>query len=109
MTEISFAMIKSDLIMACQAISHFEETHFKDDKNQAAYHIQQAAEKLIKIQIYANASNVDNRCMYTHSLDRLIRYTEAENIPVIIPKYVSEKRSMLTDWEAGSRYDLNFL
>ena len=94
--------------MARQAISYFEETHFKDVKNQAAYHIQQAAEKLIKIQIYANAKNVDNRSMYTHSLDRLIRYAETENIPMIIPKYVSDKRSMLTDWEAGSRYDLNF-
>ena len=108
MSEISFAMIQSDLIMARQAISYFEETNFKDVKNQAAYHIQQAAEKMIKIQIYANVTNVDNHRMYTHSLDRLIRYTETENIPIILPKYISEKRSMLTDWEAGSRYSLNF-
>ena len=39
--------------MAQQAIQYYEEKGFKDVKNQAAYHIQQAAEKLIKIQIYS--------------------------------------------------------
>lgn len=108
MTQISGALIKSDLIMAQQAIRYYEENKFKDVKNQAAYHIQQAAEKLIKIQIYEKLPEVDNRSMYTHSLDKLIRYAQSENLEIKVPDYISKKRSMITDWEAGSRYDVSF-
>ena len=108
MIQISKALIKADIIMAQQAIRYYEEHGFKDVKNQAAYHIQQAAEKLIKIQIYALKEDADNRSMYTHSLDKLLRYAESENLDICVPEYISKMRSTITDWEAGSRYDTRF-
>ena len=44
-------LIKADLITAKQAIDYYEEKRIKDIKNIAAYHLQQATEKLIKYQI----------------------------------------------------------
>ena len=57
---------KADIIAAKQAIEYFEQKGIKEIKNIAAYHLQQAAEKLIKYQIYQGLESTDNRRMYTH-------------------------------------------
>ena len=49
---LSKGLIRADIIAAKQAIEYFESKKIRDMKNIAAYHLQQAAEKLIKIQIY---------------------------------------------------------
>jgi len=47
-------------------MEYFDQTKNKDIKNIAAYHLQQAAEKLIKIQIYKALQNNDNKeCILT--------------------------------------------
>ena len=94
-------LIKADLIAAKQAIEYYEKTGIRDIKNIAAYHLQQAAEKLIKIQIYARVPNVSNSQMYTHNLDRLILYAESVNIPFSIPQYIRGHSVQISDWEAG--------
>ena len=48
---LTIGLIKADLITAGQAIEYFEATSNKNIKNIAAYHLQQATEKLIKYQI----------------------------------------------------------
>ena len=53
-------LIKADLITAKQAIDYYEEKRIKDIKNIAAYHLQQATEKLIKYQIYSSGIKIDN-------------------------------------------------
>ena len=58
--EISKGIIKADIISARQAIEYFVATGNKDIKNIAAYHLQQAAEKLIKYQIYESGVAIDN-------------------------------------------------
>lgn len=50
--ELTKSIIKADIIAARQAIEYFEQKGIKEIKNIAAYHLQQAAEKLIKYQIY---------------------------------------------------------
>ena len=50
--KLTKGLIKADIIAARQAMEYFGQTKNKDIKNIAAYHLQQAAEKLIKIQIY---------------------------------------------------------
>ena len=45
---LTIGLIKADLITAGQAIEYFEATSNKNIKNIAAYHLQQATEKLIK-------------------------------------------------------------
>ena len=101
-------IIKADIIAAEQAVSYFEEHNIRDIKNVAAYHIQQATEKLIKIQIYEKASNINNQSMYTHNIESLILYADSLNIDITVPKYFKDNSLIITDWEAGSRYDVGF-
>ena len=52
---VSFGQIEADLFMADAAIQKSESLSSKAGKfyrGQAGYHLQQAAEKLIKVQIY---------------------------------------------------------
>lgn len=54
---ITMAQIRADLFIVDSAISEAEKLSPKAAKyikGQAGYHLQQAAEKLIKIQIYAS-------------------------------------------------------
>ena len=101
-------IIKADLIAAKQAIEYFQQKGVKDIKNIAAYHLQQAAEKLIKLQIYKSVADVNNSQMYTHNLDRLILYAESLEVSIDVPSYIREHSVQISDWEAGSRYDVGF-
>jgi HEPN domain-containing protein len=104
--EISLGIIKADIISARSAMDYFLEKGNKDIKNIAAYHLQQAAEKLIKYQIYENAISVDNAKIYTHNIEALILYAETLGIGIIIPKLIKDNSLVITKWEAGSRYGL---
>ena len=106
--NLTMALIKADIIAAKQAIEYFKEHNAKDIKNIAAYHLQQATEKLIKIQIYAKSDNYDNASMYTHNIEKLIAYAQSLNIDIAVPKYIDNNSLILTSWEAGSRYDVGF-
>ncbi len=100
--------LRADIIAARQAIDFFEEKQLRAIKNVAAYHLQQAVEKLIKLQIYANRGSVSNSQMYTHNIQRLITYADSLSFGVNIPDYVRERSLQITDWEVGSRYDVQF-
>ena len=106
--KLTRGLIKADIIAAGQAIEYFEQKNNKDIKNVAAYHLQQAAEKLIKLQIYAALQSTDNKQMFTHDLDKLIAYAEAEKLSLNVPKQIREHVNTITEWEAGSRYDIGF-
>lgn len=90
-------IIRADLIAAKQAIDYFDEKGIRDIKSIAAYHLQQAAEKLVKYQIYQNCTTVSNSQMYTHAIDRLITYAESLNIPFIIPDYIRTHSVVISD------------
>ena len=105
---LTLGMVRADLIAARQAIAYYEEQGVKDIKNIAAYHLQQAAEKAIKYQVYRSGMPYEDRSMYTHNLEKLILYAETKQISVIIPEYIRTHSLILTDWEAGSRYDVAF-
>ena len=101
------SIIRADIIAAKQAIEYFDQKGTKEIKNIAAYHLQQAAEKLIKYQIYQGLKSTDNHRMYTHDLSRLLDYAEAEGLTLIVPDYIRNHVNQITDWEAGSRYDFS--
>ena len=101
-------LIKADIIAARQAIEYFEKNNVKDIKNIAAYHIQQAVEKIIKYQIYKSGVSINNAQMYTHNIEKLIIYGDLLNIQVYVPDYIRTNSLKITDWEAGSRYDIGF-
>lgn len=106
--ELNKSLIKADIIAARQAIEYFEQKGIKEIKNIAAYHLQQAAEKLIKYQIYQGLASTDNKRIFTHDLSRLLDYAEAEGLELFVPDYIKNHVNQITDWEAGSRYDFNF-
>ena len=106
--NLTKGLIKADIIAAKQAIEYYEQTNIKDIKNIAAYHLQQAAEKLVKYQIYRAMQTIENRRMYTHDLSKLLNYAEAEGITLFVPEYIRDRVNSITEWEAGSRYDIGF-
>lgn len=106
--KLTLGLAKADIIAAEQAIAYYEDRGIKDIKNIAAYHIQQATEKLIKLQIYNSEKSINNKSMYTHNIESLIVYAESLGINVIIPKYFKDNSLIITDWEAGIRYDIGF-
>ena len=105
---LTTGLIKADLIAAGQAIDYFEKTSNRNIKNIAAYHLQQATEKLIKYQIYKVTANPNNAKLYTHNIEKLIIYADSLNKEIDIPAYVRRRSLEITEWEAGSRYDIGF-
>lgn len=101
-------LIKADMIAARQAIDYYEESGNRNIKNIAAYHLQQAVEKLIKIQIYNSGVTYDNRSIYKHDIKALILYADSLNISLVVPGYIRQNSDIISDWEAGSRYDVAF-
>ena len=104
--------IEADLFMAKTAIQKAESLSSKAGKyyrGLAGYHLQQAAEKLIKIQIYDSGVKVNNAKMYKHSLDALITYAESIGVVLNVPKWIDKKKYTITTWEAEGRYDLHFV
>ena len=46
--------------------------------------------------------------MYVHDLSKLVEYAEVEGLELNVPKYIREHINSITEWEAGSRYDIGF-
>ena len=112
LNPLSVAQIDADLFMADSAIRKSETISSKAGKHLrglAGYHLQQAAEKLIKIQIYDSGIEINNAKMYRHSLDDLMAYAESMGIELLVPKWVNTKKYVITSWEAEGRYDLHFV
>ena len=108
---LSAAQVDADLFMAASAIQKAETISSKAGKHLrglAGYHLQQAAEKMIKIQIYDSDVQIDNSKMFRHSLDDLIGYALSLGIPLSVPSWVNEKKYIITGWEAEGRYNLHF-
>ena len=105
---LTIGLIKADLVTAGQAIEYFEATSNKNIKNIAAYHLQQATEKLIKYQIYRATANPNNTKLYTHNIEKLIVYADSLDTGIDIPVYVRKRSLEIIEWEAGSRYDIGF-
>ena len=109
---LSVAQVDADLFMAASAIQKAETISSKAGKHLrglAGYHLQQAAEKMIKIQIYDSGVQIDHSKMFRHSLDDLIGYASSLAIPLIIPSWVDEKKYVIISWEAEGRYNLHFV
>ena len=109
---LSVGQIDADLFMAASAIQKAETISSKAGKHLrglAGYHLQQAAEKMIKIQIYASSTQIDHSKIYRHSLDDLISYASSLGISLIVPSWVNEKKYVITGWESDGRYNLHFV
>lgn len=102
------AYAKADIRAAHSALGSIraKEGNEKATKGIAAYHAQQAIEKIIKSEIYRVVPDISPRKMYTHKIYDLCSIAESNGIKV--PKGIKEKAYMYSDWEAAGRYDLHF-
>lgn len=88
-------LIKADLKLV---IDHYND----DDKAirlQAAYHMQQAVEKIIKLK-----AEIEDVNLWGHDIDVLIRKCDEAGIDIAVPKYIRDHADMITHWEAECRY-----
>jgi len=106
--DLSMGLIRADIVMGRQGIELYKKDGIKEVKNSAAYHIQQAVEKLIKIQVYRSGIAYSNSALYIHNLSKLIAYAEGIGVKLDIPSEIRANAIKITDWEAGSRYDMSF-
>ncbi len=102
-------LAKMDLSVAKNILDVYRDTKEKEAKNIAAFHIQQAIEKLIKVQIYNSGVNYNNYKIYTHNIRQLIKYaTEELGIDIGVPKLIKDNALLITDWAVEGRYDIHF-
>ena len=73
--------------------------------NIAAYHLQQSVEKVLKGAIECVGVTVPN----THRINRLIRMDHDNGANLVITDWIDEHAEMLSEWEAESRYNMEFL
>ena len=109
---LSMTQVKADLMLAKYSIDQSEKVSAKMSKpikGQCGYHLQQACEKMIKIQIYASGKKIDNARMYKHSLKDLLVYAKSLGLSIKIPLYVEKNKDIITRWEATGRYDLHMV
>lgn len=110
--QVSMAQAKADLIMASYGISQADTVTprlAKTIKGMVAYHLQQACEKMIKIQLYASGKKLNNARIYKHSLEELLIYADSISVKIQVPSYIEKNSPLITRWETKSRYDLHFV
>lgn len=106
--SLNIELIQADITASAKMIEEYKNNKYKSAKNISAYHLQQAAEKLIKIQIYKNAKPNAQLKLYTHNISALIKQAQVNDIMLYIPSYVRKNAMTITTWEASSRYDFDF-
>lgn len=73
--------------------------------NHAAYHLQQCVEKITKGALECVGVTVPN----THRLSRLFSMLENNGSKLILTEWLDDHAEMLSEWEAESRYNMDFL
>lgn len=102
------AYAKADICVSKSALEavKVKEGNEKAIKGIAAYHAQQAIEKILKSEIYKADPCISPRKMYTHKIYDLCAIAESYGIQV--PKGIKDNAYKYSDWEAAGRYDLHF-
>lgn len=73
--------------------------------NNAAYHLQQCVEKITKGALECTGVTVPN----THRLSRLFSMVKNNGAELILPEWLEDHAEMLSEWEAESRYNMDFV
>ena len=73
--------------------------------NNAAYHLQQCVEKITKGALECTGVTVPN----THRLSRLFSMVKNNGANLILTEWLDDHSEMLSEWEAESRYNMDFL
>lgn len=107
---LSIGQIQADIFIVKKLLAEIESGNKnKHLKSNAAYHLQQAVEKMIKIQIYCSGIPYNNHSVYSHNLVQLTQYAQSIGIQLMIPEYVQNNLVLLSSWEARGRYDVHLM
>ncbi|MCM1283414.1 MAG: HEPN domain-containing protein [Muribaculaceae bacterium] len=73
--------------------------------NNVAYHLQQTVEKVMKGALECVGVTVPN----THKISKLVKMISDHGANLVITDWIDEHSEMLGEWEAQTRYDMDFL
>lgn len=73
--------------------------------NNAAYHLQQAIEKVLRGALECIGVAVPN----THKITKLLKMISDHGASLILTDWIDNHSAMLSEWEAAARYDMDFL
>lgn len=73
--------------------------------NNAAYHLQQAVEKILKGALECVGVTIPN----THKISKLVKMISDNGANLVITDWIDDHSEMLGEWEAQARYDMDFL
>ncbi len=93
--------------MDYQLAKNIWEKPYNDEMylNNAAYHLQQCVEKITKGALECTGVTVPN----THRLSRLFSMVKNNGANLILTEWLDDHGEMLSEWEAESRYNMDFL
>lgn len=105
---LSMGVVLADIVVVRKLLIEIDNgNNNRYLKNNAAYHIQQAVEKMIKIQIYESGIQYKNHAVYTHNLVQLSQYAKSIGVVLNIPQYIADNLILITSWEVRGRYDMH--
>ena len=111
--DLSMLQIRADMHLAKTAIEESKTAkpikYAKYLKGLAGYHLQQASEKLVKIQIYRSKVQLSHAKIFKHSIGDLITYARSLGIPFYVSRYVDSHAGTISSWEAEGRYDVHVI
>lgn len=73
--------------------------------NNAAYHLQQTVEKVLKGALECVGVTVPN----THKITKLLSMAVNNGANLVITDWIDDHSEMLSEWEAETRYNMDFL
>ena len=73
--------------------------------NNAAYHLQQSVEKLLKAALECVGVTVPN----THRISRLVKMISDNGANLVVTDWIDDHAEMLSEWEVQTRYNMDFL
>ena len=73
--------------------------------NNAAYHLQQAVEKVLKGALECIGVTVPN----THKITKLLSMITNHGANLVMTEWIDDHSEMLSEWEAETRYNMDFI
>lgn len=73
--------------------------------NNAAYHLQQAVEKVLKGALECVGVTIPN----THKISKLVKMVSDHGANLVLTDWLDDHSEMLSEWEAQTRYNMDFL
>lgn len=80
-------------------VDKFYDNSDKALRLQAAYHMQQAVEKTIKLRAQIAGLN-----LWGHNISKLLKECDDKDVDIEVPKYIRQNAEKITSWETEGRY-----